>query len=304
MTETQIRAVAVVGAGAMGAMYAAHFVEGGMETALIASGDRAARLRRDTITVNGEPLRARVVEPGVDDFHADLVLVAVKHHDLAEALDDVAPFVGPDTTFVSVLNGLDSEEVIADRFGSGTVLLCIALGMAAGRDGSAVTHLSPGHLVIGTTPDLADSHRLHAVGAALDAACLEWQAPEDMRHEMWWKFMVNTAINQSSAVLRKPYAAFRTDGPARSLMLALAQEVVAVSGPEGVHLGDADLARWDAVLQALPGDGHTSMLQDVMGGRTTEVALFGDRVVAFGQQHGVPTPINQTMSWILTSARQ
>src|SRR5699024_9204227 len=71
------RVRAVVGAGAMGAMYAAHFVGWG-----------------------AEPL-----------------LVAVKHHDLARALDDVAPFVGPGTTFVSVLNGLDSEEVIAERFG-------------------------------------------------------------------------------------------------------------------------------------------------------------------------------------------
>ena len=48
---------------------------------------------------------------------AEPLLVAVKHHGLARALDDVAPFVGPGTTFVSVLNGLDSEEVIAQRFG-------------------------------------------------------------------------------------------------------------------------------------------------------------------------------------------
>lgn len=301
VTETQIRTVAVVGAGAMGAMYAAHFVEGGMETALVASGDRAGRLRRDPIDVNGEPLRARIVEPGVDDFRADLVLVAVKHHDLAAALDDVAPFVGPGTTFVSVLNGLDSEMTIAERFGSDGVLLCIALGMAAGREGSEVTYLSPGHLVIGTTPGLAATERVHAVGAALDAAGLEWQTPADMRHEMWWKFMVNTAINQASAVLRRPYAAFTDEGPARSLMLALAHEVVTVAGAEGVGLGDADLARWDTVLRGLPGDGQTSMLQDVVAGRRTEVALFADRVVALGQHHGIPTPYNQMTSWILVS---
>lgn len=301
VTETQIRTVAVVGAGAMGAMYAAHFVEGGMETALVASGDRAARLRGAPITVNGEPLRARVVEPGVDDFRADLVLVAVKHHDLPTALDDVPPFVGPETTFVSVLNGLDSEATIAERFGSDGVLLCIALGMAAGRDGSQVTHLSAGRLVIGTTPELADTARLQVVGEALDAAGLEWQAPEDMRHEMWWKFMVNTAVNQASAVLRRPYAAFTHDGPARSLMLALAHEVVALSRAEGVHLGDADLARWDTVLRALPGDGQTSMLQDVVAGRPTEVALFADRVTALGLEHGIPTPYNQMVSWILAA---
>lgn len=283
-------------------MYAAHFVEGGLDTTLVASGQRAERLRHTGLTVNSTPLAAEVLEPGVDArAPVDLVIVAVKHHDLAAALSDVAPFVGPGTTFISVLNGLDSEEVIAERFGASRVLLCIALGMAAGREGSEITYLSPGRLVIGTTPHLADSGRLHAVQDALDRAGLAWEAPEDMRHEMWWKFMVNTAVNQASAVLRRPYAAFTHDGPARSLMLALAHEVVALSRAEGVHLGDADLARWDTVLRALPGDGQTSMLQDVVAGRPTEVALFADRVTALGLEHGIPTPYNQMVSWILAA---
>lgn len=302
MTRLEVRSVAVVGAGAMGAMYAAHFAEGGVETALVATGGRAERLRSTGLTVNGAPLRVPVLDPARDARPpVDLVLVAVKHHDLSTALDDVAPFVGPTTTFVSVLNGLDSEATIARRFGRENVLLCIALGMSAGREGSAITYLSPGTLVIGTTPELAHPDRVRAVEEVLDAAGLAWQAPEDMRHEMWWKFMVNTAINQSSAILRQPNAAFKAAGPERSLMLALAHEVVSVSAPEGVHLGDADLARWDRVLDALPGDGRTSMLQDVLAGRPTEVSLFADRVVALGQQHGIPTPYNQMASWILSS---
>lgn len=296
-----IESVAVVGAGAMGAMYAAHFVEGGVETAIVASGDRAERLRTEGLTVNGTPLAARVLDPGRDESApVDLVLVAVKHHHLAQALEDVAPFVGPGTTLLSVLNGLDSEELIAERFGPEQVLLCIALGMAAGREGSEVTYLSPGQLTLGTAPGLADPSRLDRVTEALDRAGLRWETPADMRHEMWWKFMVNTCINQASAVLRRPYADFTVDGPARSLMRALRDEVIAVSGPEGVPLGEADCERWDQVLAGLPGGGHTSMLQDVLAGRPTEVALFADHVVELGTRHGVPTPYNQTMSWILT----
>src|SRR5699024_7814563 len=139
----------------------------------------------------------------------------------------------------------------------------IALGMAAGREGSEITYSSPGELVIGTAAHLAAPERLHRVQTALDRAGLAWSSPADMEHEMWWKFMVNTCINQASAVMRKPYAAFTVDGPARSLMLALREEVIAVSAPEGVPLGDADRERWDTVLGGLPGEGHTSMLQDV-----------------------------------------
>ncbi len=285
----------------MGAMYAAHFVDGGLETVLVASGERAERLRHASLTVNGTPLTASVVDPARDErAPVDLVVVAVKHHDLTAALDDVTPFVGPDTTYVSVLNGLDSEERIAERFGSGSVLLCIALGMAAQRDGSATTYLSPGRLVIGTTAELASGTRLAAVGEALDRAGLVWDAPDDMEHEMWWKFMVNTAINQASAVMRRPYGDFTVAGPARSLMMALVDEVIAVSRAECVPLGEADRDRWDEVLRSLPDEGRTSMLQDVLAGRPTEVALFADHVIALGTQHGIPTPYNQSMSWLLS----
>ena len=285
----------------MGAMYAQHFVEGGLSTALVASGARAERLRHDGLRVNGSRLRAPVVVPGEDELAADLVLVAVKHHDLPDALEEVAPFVRPGTTFVSVLNGLDSEEMIAQRFGPEGVLPCIALGMAAGREGREVTFESPGRLVIGVASGLAGEDRLHAVQQALGVAGLDWDTPADMRHEMWWKFMVNTAINQASAVLRLPYRDFVPEGPARSLMLALAREVIEVSQVEGVGLGDEDLGRWDAVLRALPGDGRTSMLQDVLAGRPTEVALFADRVVTLGERHGIATPVNRTIAWILAA---
>nr|WP_257910757.1 2-dehydropantoate 2-reductase N-terminal domain-containing protein [Janibacter limosus] len=167
----QIESVAVVGAGAMGAMYAAHPVEGGLRTVLVASGERAQRLRTEGLTVNGRPLAADVADPAGDELPpVDPAIVAVKHHDLAAALDDLAPFVGPSTTYVSVLNGLDSEETIAERFGADRVLLCIALGMAAGREGNEVTYLSPGLLVIGTSAGLADPSRIATVGAALDRA--------------------------------------------------------------------------------------------------------------------------------------
>lgn len=292
--------MAVVGAGAMGAMYAAHFVEGGVETVLVASGERADRLRRNGLTVNGRALSVEVADPARDELApVDLAIVAVKHHDLADALADLTPFVGPDTLFVSVLNGFDSEEVIAARFGAGQVLLCIALGMAAGREGNAVTYLSPGRLIIGTSDGLAPGSAVDAVGAALDRAGLAWDAPEDMQHEMWWKFMVNTCINQASAVLRLPYEDFTHDGAPRSLMVALREEVIDVANAEGVALGDDDRERWDRVLLGLPGSGQTSMLQDVLAGRPTEVALFADRVVALGERHGLETPYNQTMSWIL-----
>ncbi len=143
----EIERVAIVGAGAMGAMYATHFADGGFEVTLAASGARAEGLRRDGLMVNGELRRFAVGAAPDGAPPADLIVVAVKHHQLGDALDDVAPLVGPDTTLLSVLNGLDSEDVIAGRFGADGVLLCIALAMDAMRDGTTITYRQTGRLV-------------------------------------------------------------------------------------------------------------------------------------------------------------
>ena len=302
MTEREIQSVAVVGAGAMGAMYAHHFAQAGIQTWLVARGERAERLRSPGLTVNGEPLRAEVVDPatGSGDRTADLVIVAVKHQQLPDAIAEVAPLVGAQTTFLSVLNGLDSEEAIAAAYGPEQVLLCIALAMDAQREGDAITFRQPGRLAIGTGAGKGTPQRLRAVQEVLNRAGLAWVAPDDMPHEMWWKFMVNVGVNQASAVRREGYGAFRHQGPARSLMLALMDEVIAVAGAEGIALGEADLATWDGVLAGQPTDGRTSMLQDVLAGRPTEVDIFAGRVVALGARHGIPTPYNQAMHWILS----
>lgn len=303
VTTPRVRTVAVVGAGAMGGMYAAHFVRTGFEVLLVASGARAERLREQPLVVNGEPLRARVWDPrgsaAGDVAPADLVLVAVKDAQLAEAIELIEPLMGEHTTVLSVLNGLDSEEAVAARYGAERVLLCVAAAMDARRDGQRVTYRQAGRLTFGPAVAGESAERVAAVQEALDRAGLAWSAPADMRHAIWWKFLVNVGINQASAVLRAPYGAFQHDGPARSLMLALQDEVVAVARAEGVDLGAADLAAWDEVLAGQPADGWTSTLQDVEAGRPTEVEIFAGRVVALGAAHGIPTPYNRSMLWIL-----
>ncbi len=302
VTHPRVRTVAVVGAGAMGGMYAAHFVRAGFDVLLVATGERADRLRAQPLVVNGEPLRANVVDPAEPDAvaaPADLVLIAVKDAQLAEASELVEPLMGDQTTVLSVLNGLDSEHAVAGRYGAERVLLCVAAAMDARRDGQRVTFRQAGRLTFGPARPGESAERVAAVQDALDRAGLAWSTPTDMRHAMWWKFLVNVGINQASAVLRAPYGAFQHDGPARSLMRALQDEVVAVARAEGVDLGAADLAAWDEVLAGQPVEGWTSTLQDVEAGRPTEVEIFAGRVVALGAAHGIPTPYNQSMLWIL-----
>lgn len=300
-----IDTVAVIGAGAMGSMYASHFSAAGFRTLLVANGVRAERVRDNPIHVNSRILDAEIVDPlEWDGPPIGLIIVAVKHSQLGEAAELARPLMSPTTTLLSVLNGLDSERILLDALGAAPdqIPLCMALAMDAERNGRDVRFRQSGRVVFGPG-EVSDAYpigmRLAAVQDALTRAGLAWETPEDMRHQMWWKFMVNVGINQASAVLRAPYGAFAGPGPAHDLMWALIDEVRTVARAEGVELTDADVDRWRDVLAAQPVDGMTSMHQDVLAGRPTEVDILGGHLLELARHHQIAVPHNETIVWIL-----
>ena len=297
--------ILILGAGALGAMYAQRFHESGLPVAFLAEGERAKRLRTEGVAVNGTRLSIPVVEPdGVAPGPAEspaVVIVALKDQHVPAALPSLAAAIGADTTVFSVMNGIDSERQIAEGIGDpvdgGRVLHCMVAGMDAVREGNAVEYTRLGTVFIGERRNDpgAPTPRVAAVQRLLDAAGVAWNTPEDMERAIWNKFMLNVGINQWSAVLGAPYRVFHRQDHARNLMRTTMHEVLAVARAREVALSDEDLEHWFSVVDTLGPDGKTSMLQDVEAGRKTEVEMFAGRMVEMGREAGIPTPLNQAL---------
>ncbi len=105
----EIKTVAVLGAGAMGAVSASNFFDAShFSTVLVARDSRYDRLRKEGSTVNGKRYLVPVVHPDEPFSPCDLIIVALKNHNLTEAVPDLKNLVGDQTTIISVMNGLDS----------------------------------------------------------------------------------------------------------------------------------------------------------------------------------------------------
>ena len=285
--------VAILGAGAMGAVYASRFYAmDPTSVAFVASGERAARLQRDGVSVNDTPYAIPVLTPESPASPADLILVALKQYHLEAALPDLAPFVGPHTVFVSVMNGLDSEAMIGARYGMDKLLYAIAVGIDAQRQGNDIHYSKIGTLFFGEADNTTLSERVRSIQALFDRASIPYQTPADMIERMWWKFMINVGVNQASAVLGAPYGVFQTSPHAQAIMEAAMREVIAVAQASGVALKTEELNNWYTFLNTLHPQGKTSMLQDIDAGRETEVDIFAGKMVALGQQLDIPTPVN------------
>jgi 2-dehydropantoate 2-reductase len=301
----RISRVAILGAGAMGAFFAARFFDAaGFSTALVARGQRYDRLKRDGLVVKGRAYAIPVVHPAEKASTADLIIVALKHHHLLDAVHDLKNLVGDRTTILSVMNGLDSEEMIGAVYGMDKVLYAISVGIDAGRQGNTITYTEPGRHYFGEATNVHISPRVRRVQEAFERAGIPYETPPDMIRMLWWKFMVNVGTNQASAVMRAPYGVFQSSPQARALMEALMQEVIELAKAAGVRLVNQDVKDWHTVLDTLSAQGKTSMLQDIEAARKTEVEIFAGKVVELGQSYGIPTPVNQTVLRIIQVLEQ
>jgi 2-dehydropantoate 2-reductase len=296
----RIKRVVVLGAGAMGGFFLSRFLDApGFETAVAARGQRKKRLETEGLVVNGKQYTAGVVDPDEADSPVDLIIVAVKNHHLTEAVCNLTRLVGDDTVFLSVMNGLDSEEYIGSLYGKKKVLYGVSVGIDSIREGNRITFTHAGVHYFGEKKNTALSPKVRLVQDAFFRAGISYETPRDMIRMLWWKFMINVGINQASAVMRAPYGVFQSLPEARSLMVALMREVTALAKVAGVDLGEQDITDWYTVLDKLAPHGKTSMLQDIEAGRKTEVEVFGGKVTSLGKKHGVPTPVNQAVSNII-----
>jgi 2-dehydropantoate 2-reductase len=299
MSDYSFNKISVIGAGAMGAYYASRFFEmGGVDVALIAGGERYERLRDLGLIVNGRPY-AIPVRKQEEAAPSDLVFVAVKNHHLQQAIQDMSGAVGDATLILSVMNGIQSEEQLGAAFGFKKVLYAIVLGIDAVREGNAVTCSKQGRLFFGEAENQVISNRVKTLQNFFTEAGIVHETPPDMIRTLWWKYMINVAINQVSAILDAPYAVMQRSQSAQDLMKEAMEEVVAIARAKGIALSDQDVRGFFPIMQGFAPEGKTSMVQDVESRRKTEVETFAGKVVEMGSGLGIPTPVNRTLLRLL-----
>lgn len=291
-----IETISIIGAGALGGAHASFFADmDNLLVSFVASGDRFERLRTEGLIVNGKRYSLPVYRPEDPSSPSDLVIVAVKHHQLDAAIEDIKRRVGPDSTIISLMNGIESELRLGAAYGMEKVLYAVSVAIDGVREGNRVNFKKRGKIFFGEAKNPVLSERVRRVQDLFERAGVIFETPPDMIRILWWKFMINVGINQASAVLRAPYSVFQGSQEARELMENAMQEVIMLAQKENVPLSQGDIQSWESILFGLNPEGKTSMLQDVEAHRKTEVEMFAGKVIELGRLHHLPTPVNQRL---------
>lgn len=282
--------LALIGPGAVGSYFAAHWIAAGHDLLLCArrSFDQLV-VESDTAPVT---VPARVAtDPARVDQPRPWVVVAVKAHQTAGIAHWLAPLCGPDTRVVVLQNGVDAAARVQPLAGTAEVLpgvvYCGAELLAPGR----VAHSRGDRLL------LPGSRAAREFARLADGPHTSVTARDDFTTQAWRKLGANVAVNGPTALTGRTTEVLRDPG-VRALAVALVRECWQVGAAEGADVDPDEAADHVARLAAAPPVG-TSMLHDRRTGRPTEHdALYG-AVRRGGLHHGVPTPTTQTILSLL-----
>ncbi|NBH70454.1 ketopantoate reductase family protein [Clostridiaceae bacterium] len=295
---------AIIGMGALGMMYGERIAEklGAEAVCFVADEERSRRYQQMDFAVNGRN-RHFTIRNAKEMKPVDLVIVAVKGTGLSAALDGMAPCVGPETTIISVLNGISSEEIIGERFGREKVICCIAQGMDAVKFGGTLHYSRFGELRIGILAGNESGgeqgrrnlERLQALKDFLDRAEIPYVAEKDIRYRLWGKFMLNVGVNQTCMAYETNYGGALAAGEAYDTMTGAMKEVICLANAEGVALTEKDMEEYLELLKTLSPEGMPSMRQDGLARRLSEVELFSGTVRRLAARHGLKVPVNDRL---------
>lgn len=296
----EIKTVGLIGLGAVGALYAERLHATGADLRVIVDETRRDRYEKEGVYVNGVRVDFPYATPkGAQPV--DLLMIVTKEGGLRAAMETASGFVGPDTLIISLLNGVTSEEIVAERFGGGNVLYSVAQGMDAVKEGNCLTYEHPGLIVLGEKEPGPVSARVQRVADYLIAHGVQVSPVEDMVRRQWGKLMLNVGINQACMVFECDYGGVQQLGRPRDVMIGAMREAQRMARLEGYPISEEEFDGWVTLADSLAPAGKPSMRQDGEAHRRSEVELFAGTMVRLGKKHGEPVPIN---AWLYKRVKE
>jgi 2-dehydropantoate 2-reductase len=296
--------IAVVGAGAMGSVYAGLLATAGNEVWAIdtwqehidairaaglrvegASGDRTVRLDATT----------DASEPGT----CDLVIIATKADGVASAAASIQPLLRGDTLVLTIQNGLGAAERICRHLPPDNVLLGVAGGFGASIRGPGHAHHNGMELVRLGELGGGTTQRLERIGSVWRDAGFNVKCFHDINQLVWEKFVCNVAYSGSCTIFECTIARVQANEHAWKVASSCAAEAYGAGIAKGIHFSfDDPIAHVREFGKTIP-NSRPSMLQDYLAKRPSEIDAINGMVPVVAREVGTAAPYNEVVTAIV-----
>src|SRR6266849_3903378 len=326
--------IAVMGSGGVGGYFGARLATGGADVTFVARGGHLAAMREHGLTVEGGPDEIRLpcvnaVEDPAAIGIVDLVIFAVKLWDTETAIDQIRPIVGPEPAVISFQNGVLKDQYLVRAFGLSRImggecyvatsiarpgvikrtgaLERMVFGEFDGAAGTAGFLPAPSKDGVHAREEERAGHprsrqpspRAKRFLDACLAGGIKAELAQDIRREIWEKFVFLVALSGTTATMRTTIGPIRSNPQTRDFLLDVMREVVAVGRAHGIDLPEDYAEQRLRLADDLAADMTSSMHHDLERGSRLEVRWLSGGVVELGRAVKVPTPLNRAIADIL-----
>ena len=193
---------------------------------------------------------------------------------------------------MSLMNGVDSEEIIAEKIDKSHILYSfIKVASQKKEDGYHFDPETTVGIYFGELQQPYESERVKAVNDIFENTGLHWIITDDIQAEIWGKFKLNVCNNLPQAILGVGVGCYEDSEHMAAIREGLRAEVEAVAKAKGIDLSmiNAKSGRGSAVKASA----RYSTLQDIDSGRHTEIDMFSGAMMRMGKELEIPTPYNE-----------
>lgn len=289
----------ILGAGAMGCLYGGLLKERGNDVILV----DVSKPQVDEINKNGLALETAEGKRNIKikakfsqevNEQPDLIILFTKTIHSKSALSSLKAIIGPETMVLSLQNGLGNGEVIKEFVPTDRIII--------GTTNFPSDLLKPGNvrsLGKGTTKIMSCNgevtEKLKQVEMMLSDAGFNCIITEDVFVSIWEKVAFNAACNALTAASRLKLGDVGKTDEGKELARSIAKEVVSVANAKNIYANAENVIKLIELDFVEHAEHMPSMMQDVLGNRTTEIDFINGAVVREAEKLGISVPVTNVL---------
>lgn len=224
----------------------------------------------------------------------DLLIVCLKYNALPDALEDIKQIVDEHTLVMSLMNGVDSEQIIGNQIGMQHMVYSL-IKVASHKEGNG--YVFDPETTIGIVLEKNEE-----IDELLSQSDLHYRMTSYIQEEIWSKFRLNVTKNLPQAILGAGVGCYSDSDHAKAIQSGLKDELEAIAKAKGIDMSKADPSATRG--SAVPKTARYSTLQDLDAKRHTEIDMFSGAIMKMGKELNIPTPYNEFVYHIIKAMEE
>ena len=297
--------IAVIGAGAMGSIYASFLAQNNNEViAIDLWEEHLDAIRENGLRVSGfsgdNTVKNIKVSNNITDAKGcELFIIATKAAGVGSVASKLSPFTSKDSVILTIQNGLGAGERIASYMPTDNILLGVAQGFGASMVGPGHAHHNNMSMIRIGEMNGGITQRLEKLVKVWCDAGFNAKAFEDIEQLIWEKFVCNVAWSGSCSIFRKTLGEVMNNEHMFNIAKGCALEAKKMGDLKRVNFTFDDTVNYITEFGKKLLNSKPSMLQDVESKRLSEIDAINGMVVTLGIQNNIETPFNTAVSSII-----